>query len=291
MFVYSQVHPKIPLSELRSAYELWNVSWQKISIFSKKQPEPRPSTCPSKFSQVQDEHYEAWNSASFAERESSKKSKKVWVKPYLRQRIHSFSILQRKRRLTQIRTHGTKAHCFLPDSEEASIPSKSDLDREINDLMDRFWDSEHVLIEMYQRRPHTLSVKELETLLDSVDEFGRPFIWFHDRDACVEAGGCCSRACGCCEKELISWYTKCKGGIGKELCAVSFVSSPWAVPAWLGLFLAIKVANLQLDAAAGYLNAPLIAFELWIWRLEALAAGAGPDVSSTSVGKVVEWCS
>ncbi|KAE8151462.1 hypothetical protein BDV25DRAFT_138881 [Aspergillus avenaceus] len=46
-----------------------------------------------------------------------------------------------------------------------------------------------------------------------------------------------------------------------------FVSSPWAVPAWLGLFLAVKVANLQLDAAAGHINARLVAFELWVWGL------------------------
>jgi hypothetical protein len=34
------------------------------------------------------------------------------------------------------------------------------------------------------------------------DQYGRTFAWLHDRGRCADYGGCCARACNCCEKPL-----------------------------------------------------------------------------------------
>ncbi|KAB8262577.1 hypothetical protein BDV32DRAFT_120303 [Aspergillus pseudonomiae] len=160
--------------------------------------------------EFQDE-YERWKreSASINDYEACQGAFKSWIAPFLEERDFGYAALQRRCRLLSIKpVPGLK-----PEGEsQASLPSYNDAcnegkrEEELNALMEAYWISNRTLLSMDETMPLTSNVEKIDILRFHRDRHGRPYSWVMDRSTCADTGGCCGRACGCCEKPLLTYY-------------------------------------------------------------------------------------
>ncbi|KAB8214623.1 hypothetical protein BDV33DRAFT_195921 [Aspergillus novoparasiticus] len=154
--------------------------------------------------------YQEWGreSATVYDPKSCAKAIKSWITPYLEARDFDYAILQRRRRLLSTKLVAPKlegeSQEKLPDYREACDEAK--LEEEVNELMEAYWTSNRALLAMDETMPLASNVMEIDLLRSYKDRHGRPYSWVIDRSMCADTGGCCGRACGCCERPLLTYY-------------------------------------------------------------------------------------
>ena len=78
----------------------------------------------------------------------------------------------------------------------------SKLYEELQTLRVEYWSHRDRLFNLEVNRPCKILAKQIMIRRQHRDRYNRPFSWTVIRKGCVARGGCCSRGCGCCEKEL-----------------------------------------------------------------------------------------
>ncbi|BAE65939.1 hypothetical protein F9C07_12167 [Aspergillus flavus] len=153
--------------------------------------------------------YQEWerDSAEWFDQEAWDKALESWISPFLEERDFGYAILQRRRRLLSIKPAARpkcedKSQMKSPDYQEAERKREE----EVNELMEAYWTSNRTLLAMDETMPLAFNVVEIVLLRSHRDRHGRPYSWVMDRLTCALTGGCCGRACGCCEKPLLTYY-------------------------------------------------------------------------------------
>ncbi|KAE8352284.1 hypothetical protein BDV28DRAFT_161892 [Aspergillus coremiiformis] len=135
--------------------------------------------------------------------------KKSWINPFEEERERGHAILQRRRRLMDIKVaeHPKQEGESQkpPDYKEACTPAESTRQKEIQDLMEAYWASNDLLLSMIDKRSQNLYVRRVDILRNHFDRHGRPYFWVLERAKCADTGGCCGRDCGCCDKALLAY--------------------------------------------------------------------------------------
>lgn len=160
----------------------------------------------------------------------SYEARKNWVKQYVDKERLGTAILQRQHRL--IAQQKAKSHSEYdklseytivssyaepksdpdPESRSESGP-ESDLDQELTELREEYWEHQIRLNELFETRPINVgTVEEVLLFRNHRDRYNRPFVWVLERERCAARGGCCGRACGCCERPLDQYLQPAKDG-------------------------------------------------------------------------------
>lgn len=154
--------------------------------------------------------YRQWRreSESMDDHEECAKAFQSWIAPFLDERDFGYAILQRRRRLLSIKP---AARPKLQGESQEKPPDYEACDEgkweeEVNELMEAYWTSNRTLLAMDETMPLTSNVEEIDILRTFKDRHGRMYSWVMDRSTCADTGGCCGRACGCCEKPLLTYY-------------------------------------------------------------------------------------
>ncbi|OGM43326.1 hypothetical protein ABOM_008710 [Aspergillus bombycis] len=157
--------------------------------------------------------YRQWEeeSARWFDRDAWDKALKSWITPYLEERNLGYAILQRRRRLLGLKPVARsklegESQEKPPGDKEACDPREGKWEDEVNELMEAYWTSNRALLTMDETMPLAMNVVEIALLRSHRDRYGRPYSWVMDRLPCADTGGCCGRACGCCEKPLLTYY-------------------------------------------------------------------------------------
>lgn len=133
----------------------------------------------------------------------------AWVKPYLDEENLGIAILQRRRRLFGKHLAEQQDKDSLSKIPEYKNSTSSTLEQELARLREEYWKHQNRLAEKSNSRPfghYNLLVEEVVLLRQHRDRHNRSFAWVLERDQCAARGGCCGRACACCERPLDQFF-------------------------------------------------------------------------------------
>lgn len=137
---------------------------------------------------------------SFARKKTTRRQTE-WIRQFESELTISESILQCKSNLEE-----EKRTVLLNRSSIVEQKMTSDLDRELEQhntkiakLNKAYWEHRQALVPLIQRKPKVPYIREwdMERLRK---RGGMTLMWWAESVTCVLRGGCCTRACGCCEK-------------------------------------------------------------------------------------------
>ncbi|KAL4990606.1 hypothetical protein BDW68DRAFT_174838 [Aspergillus falconensis] len=127
-------------------------------------------------------------------------AQREWISDHLELESRGVAILQRIRRLDSVTTITNENHDNITSGGEEK---KGLTTKEKETLYNAYYDNNRLIRHHWATKPPGNTVTAFE--LDSKNfepGTGRRAQWFNERVLCAERGGCCGRACGCCEKPL-----------------------------------------------------------------------------------------
>ncbi|KAL4808836.1 hypothetical protein BDV18DRAFT_133271 [Aspergillus unguis] len=145
------------------------------------------------------------------------------IERYRKEHYKRAAILQRINRLSQPVPTKTQSpedddhHHHPPSYAEPATTEEEDRKLEIHQLRAELRLAVQQILQLYEEIPNNEAREILDLRTTRRDSQGRTDLWHQDSVLCRSSGGCCGRACGCCEKPVDEYYRLNKITGKKEL--------------------------------------------------------------------------
>ncbi|BCS29237.1 uncharacterized protein APUU_70807S [Aspergillus puulaauensis] len=120
--------------------------------------------------------------------------------------VYQYNLLQNQTSTKrQFRSPDQMSMDMVPEYDPDAY-TEEDRRRELQVLNAEFRRIQLKLFDKWHDAPDDAAARLFKLRFGHKDREGRSDIWYNERRSCSVGGGCCGRACGCCEKPLHEYY-------------------------------------------------------------------------------------